>query len=360
MNKHKIKLILDKVYTDSSPKMSDLEYLLSLEDSESIDLLFGFADEVRRRFCSDEILLRGIVEFSSYCGKTCLYCGLNRFNNALDRYRLTKDEILKSIGTLAASGIRTVVLQSGQEDHLDVRWLGDVILDIKKSFDIAVTLSVGERDRKDYQLWADAGADRYLLKIETSNKTHYQSLHPEMSYDNRVRCLEDLRDIGYQVGSGNLVGLKGQTVQTLAEDILFFQKHDFDMLGIGLFIPHSHTRLCAEKAGDLDMVLKVLAVTRIVTKNTHLPATTALGSIGTDDGRIAALKAGANVLMPNFTPLPYRKQYEIYPGKRCVTETPGACPGCMEAMAASIGRSISYSRGDSLKKKQVVLFEYSS
>jgi biotin synthase len=351
VNNQKTQSIIDRVYADLIPQRSDLEYLLSLEDSEDVTTLFDSADRVRREFCSDEILLRGIVEFSSYCSKTCLYCGLNRFNNTLSRYRLDKDEILTTVEHIVSSGIKTVVLQAGQEDQLDVEWLKTVIEAIKKDFDIAITLSVGERNMRDYQLWADAGADRYLLKIETSNKELYESLHPDMSFENRVRCLEELKDIGYQVGSGNLVGLRGQAIRTLAEDILFFNKHDFDMLGIGLFIPHNKTQLQGEKAGGLDMVLKVLAVTRIVTRDTHLPATTAVGSIGDGNGRMAALQAGANVLMPNYTPLPYRKQYEIYPGKRCVDEKPGDCVNCMENMAASIGRSISYSRGDSLKKQ---------
>jgi biotin synthase len=240
-----------------------------------------------------------------------------------------------------------VVLQSGEESGLDAHWLKDIISEIKLRFDSAITLSVGERRQKDYKIWKEAGADRYLLKIETSDKRLYQSLHPGMSFKERVNCLRGLKKLGYQVGSGNIIGLKGQTLATIAEDILFFKNEEFDMLGIGPFIPHPMTPLSAEVKGDLKLTLKTVALTRIVTRYAHLPATTALGSLK-DDYRAQALCAGANVLMPNFTPQPYRRLYEIYPGKRCIDEPSGSCGSCMELMAASIGRTIDYSRGDAL------------
>jgi biotin synthase len=295
----------------------------------------------------------GIVEFSNRCRNTCYYCGLNRKNIKLKRYRLSTEELLKSIDLIASCNVKTVVLQSGEEDDLDAAWLAGVIREIKSKYDMAITLSVGERDRKEYQLWKEAGADRYLLKIETSDKALYESLHPEMSFDNRLRCLNDLRELGYQVGSGIIVGLRGQMIETLANDILFFQKNDFDMIGIGPFIPHVETELACEKAGDVLLTLKMVALTRIVTRNAHIPATTALGSIEKKDLRLEALKASANVLMPNFTPQPYRKYYEIYPGKRCVEEKAGLCAFCMDAMVSSIGRYIDYSKGESLKSSKL-------
>ena len=218
-------------------------------------------------------------------------------------------------------------------------WLAGLIKDIKSRYEIAVTLSVGERPREDYKLWKDAGADRYLLKIETSDKKLYNSLHYGMDFENRLRCLRDLKGLGYETGSGIMVGLPGQTLRSIANDILFFKEWDFDMIGIGPFIPHGKTPLAGKQAGDVNLVLKTLALTRIVTKRANLPATTALGSLG-KDFRVEGLKAGANVLMPNFTPAPYKKLYEIYPNKRCISESTGACAPCMGSIAASIGRTI--------------------
>lgn len=345
------KNVLDKVYACEIPDRKDIEYLLALEDPEETQELFDFADEVRRKFVGDGILLRGIVEFSNYCRNTCSYCGLNKFNKTLQRYRLTKDEIIASIKNIVSTGIKTVVLQSGEDKKLNTNWLKEVIEQIKTDFNIAVTLSVGQWSYADYQLWKQAGADRYLLKIETADEALYQTLHPQMSFENRMKCSGNLKALGYQNGSGCIVGLKGQTIQTLAEDILFFKKEDFDMIGIGLFIPHNNTLLGKEALGSLKLTLKTLAVTRIVTKDTHLPATTAIGSAGGCDERMKALRAGANVIMPNFTPEPYRKLYEIYPNKRCVNECSGKYLSSLEKTAKTTNRWLDYSRGDSLKNK---------
>ena len=317
----------------------ELERLLSLEDEKSLLELYEQADKVRRKYVGDAILLRGLIEFSNYCGKYCYYCGLNATNRSLERYRLTKEEILESVKQIAAANIKTVVLQSGENPMLKPEWLAGLIKDIKSRYEIAVTLSVGERPREDYKLWKDAGADRYLLKIETSDKKLYNSLHYGMDFENRLRCLRDLKDLGYETGSGIMVGLPGQTLRSIAADILFFKEWDFDMIGIGPFIPHGKTPFAGKQAGDVNLVLKTLALTRIVTKRANLPATTALGSLG-KDFRVEGLKAGANVLMPNFTPAPYKKLYEIYPNKRCISESTGACGPCMESLAASIGRTV--------------------
>lgn len=317
----------------------DLERLLSIEDDKSLRGLYGAADKVRHEYAGDAILLRGLVEFSNCCGKSCHYCGLNASNNSLERYRLTREELLESVSRIAACKIKTVVLQSGEDPVLDPEWLAGIVKEIKSKYDIAVTLSAGERPREDYKLWKDAGADRYLLKIETSDKALYDSLHCGMSFENRLRCLRDLKGLGYETGSGIMVGLPGQTLRSIAADILFFKEWDFDMIGIGPFIPHGKTLLADNAAGDVNLVLKALALTRIVTKRANLPATTALGSLG-EDFRIEGLKAGANVLMPNFTPAPYRKLYEIYPNKRCISEPTGSCAFCMDSMAKGIGRTV--------------------
>lgn len=345
-----IKNVLDKVYSSQTPDLADLEHLLSLEDQPQTQSLFDYADAVRKEFVGDEILLRGLIEFSNFCRNDCFYCGLNKNNKQLQRYRLTSDEIMSAVKNVVAAGLKSVVLQSGEDQTLDAHWLKDLIVQIKSNFDIAITLSAGERSCEDYKLWKQAGADRYLLKIETTDKSLYDSLHTQMSFENRLACSRNLKALGYQNGSGCLVGLKGQTIRSLAEDILFFKEENFDMLGIGLFIPHEMTPLKNQPLGNLKLALKVIAVTRLVTKDTNIPATTAIGSVGNSDARLLALKAGANVLMPNFTPQPYKKLYEIYPGKRCINEQSGECAHCMEAMAAAINRSICYSRGDSLKK----------
>jgi biotin synthase len=344
-----VRSLLRDVAAGTLPDAESLERLLALEAGEAAEL-FRLADGVRRDHMGDGILLRGIVEFSNFCRNRCRYCGLNVQNGKLPRYRMTQDEILRGAAQIAAAGVATVVLQSGEEDGLDPEWLAGIIRQIKTRCGLVVTLSVGERAREEYRLWRAAGADRYLLKIETTDRALYASLHPGMNLDNRLRCLADLRALGYQVGSGIIVGLPGQTLASIAADIQFFREHDFDMIGIGPFIPHAATPLSGATAGNAQLTLTTVALTRIVTRNAHLPATTALGSLGKSDLRLEALKAGANVLMPNFTPQPYRKLYEIYPGKRCVSEPVGACAFCMEAMAASIGRTIDRSRGDSLKR----------
>jgi len=345
----KFEAFLERIYAAEKPELADIEAVLRMEDPEELGTLFGFAEAVRRQFVGDGVLLRGIIEFSNVCRNTCLYCGLNRGNRRLQRYRLTREQILASAEKVRAAGIRTVVLQSGEEDDLDADWLREIMGQIKSSLELAVTLCVGERSRAEYQLWRAAGADRYLLKIETSDADLHEQLHPGMSFANRRRCLQDLAELGYQTGSGNLVGLRGQTVTHLARDIQFFKEGNFDMISVGPFIPHPQTPLAQEPAGDLWMTLKMTALARIVSRNAHIPATTAIGSLHGRDERPRALAAGANVLMPNFTPAPYRRHYEIYPNKRCVSENVAACPACMEQMVAGIGRWVDYSRGDSLK-----------
>lgn len=342
---------LQRVYESEYPDFGDLVYLLSLDDEDSKRKLYRFADNVRRQYCGDGILLRGIVEFSSYCKNSCRYCGLQKNNTSLQRFRLTSGEILGAVDKIYAAGIRSVVLQAGEDDQMQPQWLADVVSQIKGRYnnEMAVTLSVGEWEKLVYKLWKDAGADRYLLKIETTDSEFYAKFHPGMSFDNRVRCLEDLRELGYQVGSGSLVGLAGQTMEILAKDILFFKKHNFDMLGIGLFIPHGQTDLKDSRRGDLETTVKMLAVTRIVLKDTHLPATTATGSISEYDHRIDAMAAGGNVIMPNFTPDDYKELYEIYPNKRCVKEKNFDPVKPILAMAAKLGRYVDLSRGDSLK-----------
>jgi biotin synthase len=332
------------------PDLDDLEFLLAAKDEADVRELMRAADATRKRFMGDGVLLRGIVEFSSYCSNTCFYCGLHGGNARITRYRMDAAEVLRSVAAIAAQDIRTVVLQSGEDERLDASWLAGVVQEIRKRHDMAVTISVGERTRGDYAMWRDAGAERYLLKIESSDPGLYRSLHARRTLDTRLRCVGDLEELGYQVGSGIMVGLPDQTLRHIAGDIRFFAEHDFDMIGIGPFIPHPETTFRGAQRGGVALTLKTVALTRIVTKNSHLPATTALGSMDRDY-RQDGLKAGANVLMPNFTPLEYKRMYEIYPGKRCISEPTGACGFCMEGLVEAIGRNIDHSRGDTRKMR---------
>lgn len=342
-----IKEILHGIYNKKIRDPQTIAGLLAVPFGESGEIL-DFADKVTREFCGNGILLRGIVEFSSYCKNNCYYCGLNKGNKKIERYRLGADEILSAVKTIYDSRIRTVVLQSGEDDSFDPDIITYAVKKIKKDFDMSVTLSCGELETAVYEKWKKAGADRYLLKIETCNKKLYESLHPKMSYDNRVGCLNTLRELGYQTGSGIIIGLKGQTLEDIANDILFFAEKDFDMIGINPFIAHSESMLKNHPAGDPLLTVKAVALTRIITRNAHLPATTALGSIGDTDLRVKALKAGANVIMPNFTPYEYRKQYEIYPNKRCFSEDENIMEYLKE-MAEQSGKTLDFSKGDTLK-----------
>ncbi|MBN1806852.1 MAG: [FeFe] hydrogenase H-cluster radical SAM maturase HydE [Sedimentisphaerales bacterium] len=349
MIKQKLKYVLKNIYRSQSPTKTDLEHLLAQQGQDSTEQIMRFADEVRSSHVGDGIVLRAIIEFSSFCNNTCTYCGLNKFNTALPRYQMTREQILQLVNEIAIVGIKTIVLQSGESICIDSFWLAQIIEDIKTEFDMAITLSVGERDTEEYRLWRHAGADRYLLKIETTNPTNYGLLHPGMSFENRLRCLADLKVLGYQTGSGNIVGLKNQTNADLAQDILFFRKENFDMLGIGPFIPHPQTQLAAEPQGNLELTLRTLSLTRIVTKDTHLPATTAVGVAGSSNAVRSALTAGANVVMINFTPAAYNKLYEIYPGRVTINNSPQCIIKELENVADGLGRYISYSRADSLK-----------
>lgn len=312
------------------------------------DEILKYADSVREKYCGNGILLRGIVEFSNYCKNSCYYCGINKGNLKLERYRMNDAEIYASVKKISDLGIKTVVLQSGEDDEFDYDLITFIIKKIKKNLDMQITLSCGEMSEKIYKSWKKAGADRYLLKIETSNKTLYEQLHPNMNFESRLECLRILKKLGFQTGSGIIIGLKGQTIEDIANDIMFFADKNFDMIGINPFISHSESVLNNHPNGDPYLTIKAVALTRILTKNAHLPATTALGSIDSKDLRALALKSGANVLMPNFTPYEYRKKYEIYPNKRCLSEDENILK-YLKNIAAEAGKVLDFSKGDSLK-----------
>lgn len=326
---------------------SEIVAWLQERDEKAIGNLYREADEVRKQYVGDAIHLRGLIEFSNYCKRDCEYCGLRHSNQNVVRFRMPLSDILDTAILASNLGIQTVVLQSGEDSAYSVEDLCSLVRDIKK-LDLAITLSIGERSYEDYKRLREAGADRFLLRFETSDPSLFARLKPDSSYKQRFQCLESLRRLGYQVGSGIMVGLPGQTIDSIADDILRFRELDLDMIGIGPFIPHPETPLRDCVGGTIDLVLRTTALTRIVTRDTHIPATTATGTIDTT-GRQKALRCGANVIMPNMTPSPYRKNYLIYPGKICISETPGKCSLCVEGMATELGRTIGRDAGHSLK-----------
>ena len=330
--------------------MNKQELIEILSDNSKNDWLFNEADKVRRENVGDEVHLRGLIEFSNICKRQCKYCGLQSSNKELERYRILKDEIITYAKKAVNMGYRTLVLQSGEDEYYDTDRMVEIIRDIKK-LDVALTLSIGEKTYDEFKAFKEAGADRYLLRIETTDKNLYQEMHPKASFENRVRCLYDLKSLGYETGSGCLVGLPNQTIESLADDILFFKELDADMIGIGPFIPHEQTPLKDAEKGDFWLALKVMALTRINLPDINIPATTAMETLN-PNGRIIALKSGANVVMPNVTSTEYRAKYEIYPGKICINENPEQCRGCIEGKIKAIGRTISTERGFRRKNRE--------
>jgi len=325
---------------------------------EQTPLLFERAREVRDRYDGKEVHLRALLEFSNYCRRNCYYCGLRRDNKNLKRYRMSIEEIVDVAGEAVDLGFKTVVLQSGEDPWFTGERIAEIVGRVKK-FNVAVTLCVGERDYNEYALWKEYGADRYLLKHETMDSLLYRKLHPDldMTLGGRIECLKILKGLGYQIGSGNMIGLPGQSLESIADDILFMKEIEVDMAGIGPFIPHPNTPLSHVKNhGNAETVLKTLAILRLIMKTILLPATTALATID-PMGREKGLLAGANVIMPNITPFPYRVHYEIYPNKRCLREEIKYCKECIEKKVSSMGLSVSNDFGHSKRKKEEINIE---
>lgn len=331
------------------------EALLALirdADEEDRDLLAQYAREVRQRIYGTDVYLRGLIEFSNYCKNDCYYCGIRRSNRSADRYRLSEDEILRCADEGHRLGFRTFVLQSGEDPFFTTERICRLVSRIKeKCPDCAVTLSIGEKSREEYQAYFDAGADRYLLRQETSDSGHYGMLHPpELSMMNRRRCLFDLKEIGYQVGCGFMVGSPFQKAEYLVEDIRFMQELQPHMVGIGPFIAHKDTPFRDMKNGTLEETLLLLSIIRLLFPHVLLPATTALGTIH-PLGREKGLLAGANVVMPNLSPRGVRGKYLLYDGKICTGDEAAECRLCMERRIESTGLHVKVSRGDYKEKE---------
>lgn len=324
------------------------EELTALITRESDDKdLFAAADAVRREHYGTDVFLRGLIEFTNVCQNDCYYCGIRKSNAQAQRYRLTQEQILHSCENGYRMGFRTFVLQGGEDPRNTDAWVCSMVDKIKTAHpDCAVTLSIGEQSRASYQAYFDAGADRYLLRHETASDAHYRRLHPkEMSLANRKRCLFDLKEIGYQVGAGFMVGSPWQTPKELAADLRFLQELQPDMIGIGPFIPHHETPFADKQSGTLELTLRMLSILRLLFPYVLLPATTALGTIS-PIGRELGLKAGANVMMPNLTPTDARKHYDLYDNKICMDEEAAKCRLCQEGRVRSVGYQIVSDRGD--------------
>lgn len=311
--------------------------------------VYARADEVRQATLGSDVHLRGLIEFSNYCRNDCLYCGIRRGNSDVTRYRMDDDELVETARRAADIGFQTIVLQSGEDLHYDQARMCRIIERIK-AMDVALTLSIGERDYKDYETWRNAGADRYLMRIETTDQALYHRLNPGMSWQRRHECLLMIKELGYELGSGIMVGQPGQSVESIADDLLYLKDIGVDMAGIGPFIPHPGTPLAGEQGGTLEMALRTMAVMRLLLPDINIPATTAMESLH-PQGRIMALQAGANVVMPNVTEGEYRRLYELYPGKICVNDTPIHCRTCIGLKIQSIGRTIGQGRGGHITHK---------
>jgi biotin synthase len=328
-------------------------------DPERLEELWRQANEARAQNVGDEVHLRGLVELSNHCVRRCAYCGISADHKGLTRYRMTSDEVMDCALEAVGFGYGTVVLQAGEDYGLSQQWVTDVVRRIKQETPLAVTLSLGER-KEDFAPWYEAGADRYLLRFETSNREIYERIHPPLGEkrSDRFALLRELGRLGYEVGSGVMIGIPGQGYEDLARDIELFGELNLDMIGVGPYIPHPDTvlgqgLLAPLPAGeqvpnDELMAYKVVALARILCPRTNIPSTTALATLNLAEGRELGLSRGANVVMPNLTPPRYRAYYEIYPNKACLYESSGDCAGCIRRRIESIGRKVGVGRGDSL------------
>ena len=327
--------------------LSSYEKILEERTEADEELAHQLARECTEKYYGRGVYTRGLIEFTNYCKNNCHYCGIQRGNQEVERYRLSKEEILSCCEEGYSLGFRTFVLQGGEDPYFTDEKIVEIVQGIKKAFpDCAVTLSIGAKSRASYEKYFLAGADRYLLRHETADKEHYQYLHPkELSWEHRMRCLQDLKDIGFQVGCGFMVGSPHQTAKTLAKDLYFIQEFQPDMCGIGPFIPQHATVFAREKAGTLQDTLFLLSLLRLIHPNMLIPATTALGTID-KRGRELGILSGANVLMPNLSPTAVRKKYLLYDNKICTGDESAQCRACLSRRMESIGAHLLVNRGD--------------
>lgn len=339
--------LINKLYETSSLSIDEYKYLITNRDEESTKLLKKYAVEKRQQHYSNKVFVRGLIEVSNICKNDCYYCGIRKSNHNCDRYRLTKEEILECCNEGYSLGFRTFVLQGGEDGIFTDPWLCDLIESIKQNYpDCAITLSLGERSKESYQKLFDSGADRYLLRHETADSKHYSQLHPDnLSLENRLQCLKNLKEIGFQTGCGFMVGSPYQTTRNIAQDLKFIEEFSPDMCGVGPFIPHKDTMFKNYASGDADLCCYLLSIIRLIKPNILLPATTALGTVE-NNGRERGILSGANVIMPNLSPMSVRKKYALYDGKISTGEESAQSLYKLKQSMNAIGYEVVVDRGD--------------
>ena len=343
-----VKSIIDKLYEFNNASREELIFLLDNLNEEDKAYLVQKAHETRMRTYGDKVYLRGIIEFTNFCKKNCVYCGIRRSNKNADRYRLTTEEIMECVEIGDRLGYKTYVLQGGEDDYFTDEKMVEIIKLIKNKYPSnAITLSLGERSYESYKKMFEAGADRYLLRHETATKELYEELHLGASFEERRECLRNLKEIGYQVGAGFMVELPKQTNEDLVNDLLFVKELEPHMCGIGPFIPHKDTPLKEEKAGTVEKTTTLLALIRLLLPEVLLPSTTSLGSID-PTGREKGIKAGGNVVMPNLSPTSVREKYSLYDGKICTGDEAAECRKCIEGRINRAGFKVEVARGDNM------------
>ena len=344
--------IIDKLYETNNATREELEFLLENLNDDSKKYLIEKSNLTRMKVYGDKVYLRGLIEFTNYCVRNCMYCGIRASNKNAERYRLTIDEILECAELGDRLGYKTYVLQGGEDPYFTDDIMVEIISKIKRRFpENAITISLGERSYESYEKMFKAGADRYLIRHETATKELYEKLHPGASFENRRRCLEDLKKIGYQIGSGFMVGLPGQKVSDLVNDLLYVKELNPHMVGIGPFISHKDTPLKNEKNGTLEDTITLIAILRLLLPTALIPATTSLGTIN-PLGRELGIKAGANVVMPNLSPTSVREKYSLYDGKICTGDEAAECRRCIEGRINRAGFKVEVSRGDNIEWKR--------
>lgn len=342
-----IKSTINKVKQSRNISLEQLKLLLETNDDEGVHFMCEEAVKICQKIYGNQVFIRGLIEFTNFCKNDCYYCGIRRSNSQADRYRLTKEQMLDCCASGYELGFRTFVLQGGEDGYFTDDKICNLVSAIKEKYpDCVVTLSIGEKSKESYKRYFDAGADRYLLRHETADEAHYKKLHPEeMSLAHRKQCLWDLKEIGYQVGCGFMVGSPGQTVETLYEDLQFIRELQPHMVGIGPFISQKDTPFADKASGTMEQTLKLLAIIRLIQPHVLLPATTALGTIH-PKGRELGILSGANVVMPNLSPVNVREKYKLYDNKICTGDEAAECRYCMENRMKSIGYEVAVSRGD--------------
>ena len=340
-------MYLESLDRGESLSLEQWESLIEGQTEELAEYAAALARKKREALYQNKVFTRGLIEFTNYCKNNCYYCGIRRDNKNAQRYRLTMEEILSCAKQGYELGFRTFVLQGGEDGYFTDDYMVEIISKLKELYpDCAITLSIGEKTKESYQKYFDAGAERYLLRHETANEEHYAKLHPEeLSLKSRKLCLWDLKEIGYQVGCGFMVGSPGQNPHTLAEDMKFIEELQPQMVGIGPFVPHHDTPFAKEEAGNVKQTLYLLSLLRLLKPDLLLPATTALGTMD-PKGREKGMLAGANVVMPNLSPIGVRKKYELYDNKICTGEEAAECRDCLGQRMKSVGYTLVVERGD--------------